>query len=88
MTVHRLLPFLWLHGTNDGMLAMETNGQPIWDNYRGGDGARRMVVGGVHNDLPTALGGSYRTYRDIVRCFVQGNHRDSLNEGLYSGFKP
>jgi pimeloyl-ACP methyl ester carboxylesterase len=80
------VPLLWLHGTDDETLSMETHGQPIWDNYTGGDGACVKVDGGGHADLPEVMTGSYTRYKSIVRNFIRGTHRDNVN--LYTEFNP
>jgi alpha/beta superfamily hydrolase len=84
------LPLLWLHGTQDGTLAIETNGQLVWDNYDwdGYDscGAALIVEGGQHFDLPKAISSDYAVYKNIVRYFVQGSCREHAD--LLTKFKP
>lgn len=80
------VPFLWLHGTEDGTLSIEDHGRPVWDNYQGGDGAARVENGGLHYNLPKAISSDYATYKDLVRYFIQGTHRSHAT--LYTEFKP
>jgi pimeloyl-ACP methyl ester carboxylesterase len=64
------LPFLWIHGTNDETLAMETHGQRIWDNYRGSEGYKMIVGGGGHGTVPETIG--YTTYIEAIQAFIRG----------------
>ncbi|MBD3241719.1 MAG: alpha/beta fold hydrolase, partial [Chitinivibrionales bacterium] len=60
------LPLLWLHGTDDETLAIETNGQPVWDSYAGPDGAAVIVGGGGHANLPQSMSSDYSRYKTTV----------------------
>lgn len=68
------IPLLWIHGTKDDMLARQTNGQPIWDNYSGKGGYYVVVEGGLHSNLPKIIG--YTSYIKCIRDFIIG-HADS-----------
>ncbi len=80
------VPYLWLHGTNDGTLAIETCGWPVWDNYVGPDGARRIVTGGEHRDVPETMSKDFVVYKQTVKWFVQGVH--GLHPACYDEFVP
>jgi len=81
-------PYLWLHGTNDGTLAIETHGQPIWDNYAGPEGAAVVVKGAGHRDVPETISADFRGYQRIVASFIQGREQDDGVADLFTEFKP
>lgn len=63
-------PLLWLHGTRDETLNRETNGLPIWNNYRGVEGYYVRVEGAGHATIPQTIG--YNRYIKALRDFVSG----------------
>lgn len=48
-------PFLWIHGTNDDFLNMETHGQVVYDNYVGTYSQAIIVVGAGHSSVPQLI---------------------------------
>jgi pimeloyl-ACP methyl ester carboxylesterase len=69
------IPFLWLHGTKDETLNRETNGLPIWSNYRGQGGYCMRVQGAGHTTIPQTIG--YANYVKAVKDFISGNAADN-----------
>ncbi|MEN9671132.1 MAG: hypothetical protein RL018_1409 [Pseudomonadota bacterium] len=62
-------PFCWLHGINDDFLSIETHGEPVFRNHPGPIKEAHRVVGGVHNDVPRALG--YAEYARTIDSFIK-----------------
>lgn len=62
-------PLLWIHGTKDEMLNLETNGQPIWNNHAGDVGYYITVHGGGHATIPELL--TYSKYIKCLKDFIQ-----------------
>jgi pimeloyl-ACP methyl ester carboxylesterase len=64
------VPLLWLHGTDDGTLALETNGKKVYLNYRGTEGYYAIVEGAGHRTVPSVIG--YDRYIEGIVDFIQG----------------
>ncbi|MDG5813978.1 alpha/beta fold hydrolase [Chitinispirillales bacterium ANBcel5] len=64
------IPFLWLHGTEDETLALETNGLPIWENYTGREGFAAIIENAAHTDIPSVVG--YSKFIEWIRAFISG----------------
>lgn len=62
------VPFLWIHGTADDFISMESHGQVVFQNYRGVRGQACTVQGAGHSDCPVML--TYPEYLDILRAFL------------------
>jgi pimeloyl-ACP methyl ester carboxylesterase len=65
------LPFLWIHGTADDFISMQSHGELVYKNYNGADGWACRVPNAGHSDVPVLLG--YTEYLRIVEAFVTGN---------------
>ena len=63
------IPFLWIHGTEDGTLNRGSNGLPIWNNYPGQTAYFIKVEKGSHGDTPKVL--TYATYIKCLKDFIQ-----------------
>ncbi|MBN1307615.1 MAG: alpha/beta fold hydrolase [Chitinispirillaceae bacterium] len=66
-----IVPLLWLHGTDDETLALETNGRPVYRNYRGGEGYYAIIDNAGHRTVPTAIG--YDRYHACIQDFISGH---------------
>lgn len=64
------IPYLWIGGTEDETLPIETHGQPIWNNYQGPQGYKVIIKGGTHGETPSDMG--YDRYLACLRSFIQG----------------
>ena len=62
-------PFLWMHGTDDDFLSIDTHGQVVFDNYTGSDGQAFKVTGAGHGNLPNTAG--FATYLSTIHDFIQ-----------------
>lgn len=71
------IPLLWLHGTDDNMLARSTQGQPIWDNYSGTGGYYVVIEGGGHSTIPNTMG--YSNYMKCIKDFIVGDGASNKN---------
>lgn len=65
-------PLLWLHGTDDETVDLETNGRKVFENYNGEKGVSLIVKGAKHGNIPTVLG--YNNYIKAIRNFISGNN--------------
>ena len=61
-------PFFWIHGTEDGFLAIDTHGEVVYKNYKGSRGVAVRVPGGHHSDVPEIMG--YEEYLAELLPFV------------------
>ncbi|MCX7727729.1 MAG: hypothetical protein N2053_12885, partial [Chitinispirillaceae bacterium] len=64
-------PLLWLHGTKDETVDLETNGRKVFENYEGVKGVCLIVNGAKHGNIPTVLG--YNNYINVIKDFISGN---------------
>ncbi|MFP4417338.1 MAG: alpha/beta hydrolase [Chitinispirillaceae bacterium] len=64
------VPLLWMHGTEDETLALETNGRRVWNNYSGAEGYNLIVEGAGHRTIPSKIG--YCEYCSILAAFIAG----------------
>ncbi len=74
-----LVPFLWLHGTGDRTLPLETNGKKVFENYHGDAGYCAIVEGAEHGNIPRTIG--YGRYIKGISDFIRGN---AANNPLFS----
>lgn len=65
------IPFLWIHGTEDELLPIKSNGEKIWNNYQGESGFFIIVEDAGHKNVPSLLG--YENYIQILKSFFSGN---------------
>jgi len=65
------IPLLWLHGSEDETLKIDTHGLPLWDNYPGSEGCHIIAQGSSHTEVPQTIG--YWQYIECVRLFIQGD---------------
>lgn len=61
-------PFMWMHGTADAFLSIETHGEVVWKNYKGNYGKPIRVQDATHNNLPLIMG--LEKYRDELQQFI------------------
>ena len=61
-------PFLWLHGTKDKFIPMETNGEVLYKNFTGTIKEAQRVEGADHNDVPQTIG--FAKYNQILYSFL------------------
>ena len=62
-------PFLWIHGTNDSFISMNSHGNVVFANYNGNKGFACRVSGADHSDCPVFLG--FDIYRNILDKFIR-----------------
>lgn len=62
-------PFLWLHGTEDDFLALETHGETVFKNYKGLYSEAHRVDGAGHNDVPLVVG--FENYLSTLEHFLE-----------------
>lgn len=62
-------PLLWIHGTDDSFLNIETHGEVVFKNYSGSYGEAVRVAGGEHGDVPLIQG--YENYLSTVLNFLR-----------------
>jgi fermentation-respiration switch protein FrsA (DUF1100 family) len=62
-------PLLWIHGTDDDFVSMESHGETVYKNYRG-QGRAVRVQGANHSDIETTMG--FDEYSKAILKFIQG----------------
>jgi pimeloyl-ACP methyl ester carboxylesterase len=62
-------PFMWLHGTKDDFLSIETHGEVVYKNYRGPHKEAHRIEGALHGDLPAVMG--YENYLNALLRFLE-----------------
>lgn len=62
------VPFLWMHGTADDFISMETHGLIVYRNYSGLRGQASTVNGAGHSGCPEMLG--FANYLTIIETFL------------------
>jgi pimeloyl-ACP methyl ester carboxylesterase len=62
-------PLLWIHGTADDFLNIDTHGEVVFKNYSGTYGEAVRVAGGGHADVPFVQG--YDNYMHTVLNFLR-----------------
>lgn len=63
-------PFLFIHGTHDDFISIETHGNVVFRNYRGEKGYACRVPAASHSDIQPVMG--FEMYRQIIHQFIQG----------------
>ncbi len=61
-------PYLWLHGTNDSFLKINTNGEVVFKNYGGSKGTALRIPSAEHGNIPLILG--FDNYKNTLWNFV------------------
>ncbi|MBS4013561.1 MAG: alpha/beta hydrolase [Bacteroidetes bacterium] len=61
-------PFLWMHGTDDMFLSIETHGEVIFKNYSGEKGFAYRIENAEHSTLPPVMG--YNNYLSVIEKFI------------------
>jgi len=64
-------PFMWMHGTADSFLNIETHGQLVFDNYQGSYGEAHKINGADHDDVPVLYGNNYQDYMNDIDAFIK-----------------
>jgi len=66
-----IIPFLWIHGTNDKFLSIKTHGEVVFKNYGGSKKFAYRIKGADHSDVPVVMGFKY--YCDVIEKFITNN---------------
>jgi len=61
-------PFMWIHGKEDDFLSMTTQGQVVYDNYRGKSGEYHIIDGANHSNVPNTWG--FENYKNAIYSFI------------------
>ncbi len=62
------IPFMWMHGTADSFLSIQTHGEVLYKNYSGTKGEAYRIAGAEHGDLPMVFG--YNNYINAINDFI------------------
>ena len=62
-------PFFWIHGVDDGFLAMKTHGEIVYKNYRGEYSEAHRIEGAGHGSVPQTMG--TEAYMEAVLKFIE-----------------
>jgi len=62
------IPFMWMHGTADSFLSIQTHGEVLYKNYVGAKGEAYRIAGAEHGDLPLVFG--YNNYVNAIYDFI------------------
>lgn len=62
------IPLLWMHGTNDSFLNINTHGEVVYKNYGGPRAEAKRIPGAEHGDLPKIMG--FETYNQAIVQFI------------------
>lgn len=63
------VPFLWLHGTEDGFLRIDTHGEVVYKNYQGERSQAVRVEGAGHSTIPQTMG--TESYLNTILQFIR-----------------
>ena len=61
-------PFFWIHGEDDHYLSINTQGEPVFDNYHGTYKEAHRIPGADHGSIPNTMG--FQNYLKIVGEFI------------------
>jgi len=61
-------PFFWIHGVADHYLPIATQGEPVYNNYRGVYKEAHRINGADHSSVPNTFG--YQNYLKAVGDFI------------------
>jgi pimeloyl-ACP methyl ester carboxylesterase len=62
-------PLMWIHGTKDDFLEMETHGQLVYDNHKGAYKEAHKIEGAGHSTIQTTWG--FKAYNKAVIDFIR-----------------
>jgi fermentation-respiration switch protein FrsA (DUF1100 family) len=62
-------PFFWIHGVDDDFLGMKTQGEVIYNNYKGVYKVPYRISGAGHSDVPNKFG--FQNYLKAVGDFIR-----------------
>jgi len=62
------IPFLWMHGTSDSFLNINTHGEVVFKNYGGANAKAQRIQGAEHGDLPKIMG--FESYNQAIVQFI------------------
>jgi len=63
-----LQPFMWIHGKEDDFLSMKTQGQVVFNNYRGKHKEAHTIDGANHSNVPNTWG--FDNYKNAIYSFI------------------
>ena len=61
-------PFFWIHGIDDHFLSIDTQGEVVYNNYRGSYKEAHRIPGADHGSIPNIFG--YQNYLKAVGDFI------------------
>ena len=61
-------PFMWINGIDDPFLNINTNGQVVFNNYKGSYGEAHKIPGGTHTNVPMVWG--FENYKSAIAAFI------------------
>lgn len=61
-------PFFWIHGEDDHYLSITTQGEPVYNNYKGIYKEAHRIPGAGHSNIPNTMG--FDNYLRIVEEFI------------------
>lgn len=64
-------PFMWMHGTKDLFLNIETHGQVVYDNYKGIYKESHKIENADHGEIQILMG--FNSYLSKVESFIKRN---------------
>lgn len=62
-------PLMWIHGTNDLFLNINTHGQVVFNNHKGLYKEAHKITGADHGEIPPKLG--YNNYMEAIKLFIR-----------------
>lgn len=62
-------PFFWIHGTGDDYLNITTQGQLVYNNYKGAYKEAHKISGAGHSNIPNTMG--FDNYLNAVGDFIR-----------------
>lgn len=68
-------PFMWMHGTNDSFLAIDTHGEVVYNNYSGIRGEAHRIAGAEHDGekgVPKVMG--FASYLAAIEQFLTASN--------------
>lgn len=61
-------PFMWIHGTKDDFLSMQTHGEVVYKNYKGKYSEAHRIDGAGHGNVPNTMG--FDLYKKTILEFI------------------